>query len=48
MALLDELQAQQDKAQPDQSGGGRVNNLRQPKGGGKGETVTYVNEDESD
>jgi hypothetical protein len=48
MVLLDELQAQHEEAQTDQSGGGRVNNLRQPKGGGKGETVTYVNEDESD
>ena len=51
MVLLRELEAQQEDASPKQSGGGggRVNSLRQPSGGGaRGETVTYVNEDGAD
>lgn len=49
MVLLDELEAQQEEAQS-QSGGGRTNSLAQPGGGGRatGETVTYVNEGDSD
>lgn len=50
MVLLAEIEDQQQEAQSHQSGssGGRVNSLRQPGGGGKGETVTYVNEGTSD
>ena len=43
--LLKELQRQQED-QPNSSGSapGQVNQLRQPRGGGGGETVTYTND----
>lgn len=48
MALLDEIEEQQEKAKQGASGG-RKNALAQPGGGGrKGETVKYVNDGDSD
>jgi hypothetical protein len=48
MCILKELERQQAQAQQGGPGGaapaGTVNELRQPRGGGRGETVTYVNE----
>lgn len=46
MAILQELERQQQQTETGQPGGpgGQVNTLRQPRGGGRGETVTYVNE----
>ena len=50
MVLLEEIEDQNEKAQPNSAGAGsgRVNSLRQSGVGGKGETVEYVNDGGSD
>jgi hypothetical protein len=45
MVLLKEMERRNEQENSNTpSPGGQVNGLRQPHGGGRGETVTYVNE----
>jgi hypothetical protein len=54
MVLIEEIDAQNKKAQEAQSGagggsaGGRVNSVPRSGGGGRGETVQYVNDGDVD
>lgn len=50
MVLLQELERQHEEAQQDHDGAapGPVNSMKAPNAGGRGETVTYTNEHQSD